>query len=104
MNYLKPATADSFIRSQAQGIHQMWIENLKDLKHVTHPESRQMHIDALRDLHRRAQALSDQYADHLDSISSSQIAHILGRPLESHFSIAKNIQNLVGTSSNAVSR
>jgi hypothetical protein len=68
----------------------MWIENLKDLKQVTHPESKQMYLDALSDLYKQAEHLFTQKDKHLDGITSAQLAHILWTPLVSHVALAKH--------------
>ena len=89
MNYLKPATASSFVRSQAYNIHQLWTENLKDVMDVTHPLSRQIYLDALHDLYERAAVLMACRDPTLDQISSAQLSHILSRSIEAHISLAR---------------
>lgn len=65
----------------------MWIENLKDLRQVTHPESKQMYLDALSDLYQEAQLLRAKHGNKIDHISSAQLTHVLGRSLVDHIAI-----------------
>ena len=97
MYQLKPSSLSSFLQSEAQGIHKLWIQNLKQLKGVTHPESRSIYLDTLGDLYHRADALISRHSQQLDPLSSSRLQHIIGRPLEAHISIAKNIGNLIAS-------
>lgn len=85
----------NFLRNECQAIHDQWFSSLKDLKVVTHPESRKMLIENLRDLYSRATGLLERHGEQLDPISSSLLHHITSRSLDGHIAIAKNTENLV---------
>lgn len=87
----------SYLRNECQAIHAQWFSSLKELKAVTHPDSRQMLIENLRDLHGRATDLLDRYGEQLDTISSSLLHHVTSRSLDGHIAIAKNTENLMKT-------
>jgi len=73
----------------------MWFSSLKELKAVTHPDSRKMLIENLCDLYNRATVLLERHGEQLDTISSSLLHHITSRSLDGHIAIAKNNQNLI---------
>jgi hypothetical protein len=85
----------SFLRNECQALHVQWISSLKELKAVTHPESRTMLIEHLRDLYSRATTLLDSHGEQLDTISSSLLHHINSSSLDGHIAIAKNTENLL---------
>ena len=85
----------NFLRNECQALHVQWFSSLKELKAVTHPESRKMLIENLRDLYNRATSLLDRYGEQLDTISSSLLHHITSRSLDGHIAIAKNTDNLM---------
>lgn len=85
----------SFLRNECQALHDQWFSSLKELKLVTHPESRKMLIDNLRDLYSRATTLLEKHGEQLDTISSSLLHHITSRSLDGHIAIAKNTENLM---------
>lgn len=85
----------SFLRNECQALHAQWFSSLKELKAVTHPDSRKMLIENLRDLYSRATGLLDRHGEQLDTISSSLLHHITSRSLDGHIAIAKNTENLI---------
>ena len=87
----------NFLRNECQALHDQWVSSLKELKAVTHPESRKMLIENLRDLYSRAATLLEMHGEQLDTISSSLLHHIKSRPLDGHIAIAKNTENLMKT-------
>ena len=87
----------SYLRNECQALHVQWFSSLKELKAVTHPESRKMLIENLRDLYNRATSLLDRYGEQLDTISSSLLHHVTSRSLDGHIAIAKNTENLMKT-------
>ena len=87
----------SYLRNECQALQAQWVSSLKELKAVTHPESRTMLIENLRDLYSRATVLLDRYGEQLDTISSSLLHHVTSRSLDGHIAIAKNTENLMKT-------
>ena len=85
----------SYLRNECQALHAQWFSSLKELKAVTHPESRKMLIENLRDLYSRATGLLERHGEQLDTISSSLLHHITSRSLDGHVAIAKNTENLI---------
>ena len=85
----------SYLPNECQALQAQWVSSLKELKAVTHPESRSMLIENLRDLYSRATVLLDRYGEQLDTISSSLLHHITSRSLDGHIAIAKNTDNLM---------
>lgn len=85
----------SWLRSECQCIHKMWIASLKELRHVTHPASKQMLLEELAALYERASGVLSTYQAQLDPISLSLLQNITSRPLDGHIAIAKNTDNLV---------
>jgi hypothetical protein len=86
---------ENFLRNESQCLHAQWFSSLKELKAVTHPESRKMLIENLRDLYSRAATLLEMHGEQLDTISSSLLHHITSRSLDGHVAIAKNTENLI---------
>ena len=84
----------NFLRNKCQALHVQWFSSLKELKAVTHPESRKMLIENLRDLYNRATSLLDRYGEQLDTISSSLLHHIMSRLLDAHITMTRNTDNL----------
>jgi hypothetical protein len=87
----------SFLRNECQALHAQWFSSLKELKAVTHPESRTILIENLRDLYSRATTLVEKHGEQLDPISSSLLHHVTSRSLDGHIAIAKNTENLMKT-------
>ena len=84
----------SFLRNECQALHVQWFSSLKELKAVTHPESRKMLIENLRDLYNRATTLLVMHEEQLDTISSSLLHHIMSRLLDAHITLTRNTDNL----------
>ena len=61
---------------------------------MTHPDSRKMQIEHLRDLYSRAATLLEMHGEQLDSISSSLLHHIMSRLLDAHITVTGNTDNL----------
>ena len=84
-----------YLRNECKNLHEQWFSSLKELKAVTHPESRKMLIENLRDLYSRAKGLLERHGEQFDNISSSLLHHITSRSLDGHIAIAKNTENLM---------
>ncbi len=85
----------SYLRNECQALQAQWVSSLKELKAVTHPESRTMLIENLRDLYSRATKLLEKHGEQLDPISSSLLHHVTSRSLDGHIAIAKSNENLM---------
>ena len=85
----------SYLRNECQALHDQWFSSLKELKAVTHPESRTMLIENLRHLYSRATTLLEKNGEQLDTISSSLLHHVTSRSLDGHIAIAKSTENLI---------
>lgn len=85
----------SYLRNECQALHDQWFFSLKELKAVTHPESRKMLIVNLRNLYSLATTLIEKNGEQLDNISSSLLHHVTSRSLDGHIAIAKNTENLI---------
>ena len=73
----------------------MWFEGLKELKSITHPESRQLQIEYLHELYAKAKVIESTVADQLDDQSKGLLSHITSRSFEGHVAIAKGSENLI---------
>ena len=89
------ALPPSYLRNECQGLHRSWFDALKELKSITHPESRQLQIDHLRDLYAKAKVIESTVADQLDDQSKGLLGHITSRSFDGHVAIAKGSENLV---------
>jgi hypothetical protein len=87
--------SNSYLRNECQALHAQWFSSLKELKAVTHPESRKMLIENLSDLYSRAKGLLERHGKQLDTISSSLLHHITSRLLDDHIAIARATDNLI---------
>ena len=85
----------SFLRNESQALHAQWFSSLKELKVVTHPESRKMLIENLRDLYARATTLLDRHGEQLDAISSALLSHITARSFDGHVALAKSSADII---------
>ena len=80
----------SYINANVGVIHKSWIDTLKDLRGVTNPTARALHIEHLKDLYTQATAFSKEQS--LSPQHVGALAHILDRPLEHHLLALKNTQ------------
>lgn len=85
----------SYLRNECQGLHRMWFEGLKELKSISHPESRQLQIDYLQELYANAKVIESTVNDQLDDPSKGLLAHITSRSFDGHVAIAKGSENLI---------
>jgi hypothetical protein len=59
----------SYLRNECQGLHRSWFDALKQLKTITHPESRQLQLEHLHELYAKAKVIESTVADQLDDQS-----------------------------------
>ena len=85
----------SYLRNECQGLHRSWLEGLKELKSITHPESRQLQIEHLSELYAKAKVIELTASDQLDDQCKGLLAHITSRSFEGHVTIAKGSENLI---------
>lgn len=85
----------SYLRNECIGLHRLWLEGLKDLKTITHPESRQLQIEHLRELYAKAKVIESTIADQLDDQSKGLLSHITSRSFDGHVAMAKVPEYLV---------
>jgi len=85
----------SWLRNECQCVHNMWVSSLKELRHVTHPASKDMLLEELSNLYERAIELLKAYQPQLDPVSLSLLQHITTRPLAGHIALAKSTDNLI---------
>ena len=85
----------SWLRSECQCVHNLWISSLKELREVSHPASKQMLLEELAGLYGRANGILNTYEAQLDPISLPLLQHITSRSLDGHIAIAKKTDNLI---------
>jgi hypothetical protein len=85
----------SLLRTECQCVHNMWITSLKELRHVTHPASKDMLIEELSSLYERASGLLNAYQPQLEPISLSLLQHITSRPLDGHVALAMSNDDVI---------
>lgn len=85
----------SYLRNECQGLHRLWFDALKELKSITHPESRRFQIDHLRELYAKAKVIESTAMSQLDDQCKGLLAHITSRSFEGHVAIAKGSEHLV---------
>jgi hypothetical protein len=73
----------------------MWFDALKQLKTITHPESRQLQLEHLHELYAKARVIESTAADQLDNHSKGLLSHITSRSFDGHVAIAKGSENLI---------
>lgn len=92
---MTPKLPPSYLRNECIGLHRLWFDALKELKSITHPESRQLQIDHLRELYAKAKVIESTVKDQLDDQSQGLLSHITSRSFDGHVAIAKGSENLV---------
>jgi hypothetical protein len=85
----------SYLRNECQGLHRLWFGALKELKSITHPESRQLQLEHLRELYAKAKVIESTVIDQLDDQSKGLLSHITSRSFDGHVAIAKGSENLM---------
>ncbi len=73
----------------------MWFEGLKELKSITHPESRQLQLEHLHELDAKAKVIASTVADQLDDQCKGLLSHINSRSFDGQVAIAKGSENLI---------
>jgi hypothetical protein len=79
----------SYLRNECQGLHRSWFDALKEFKSITHPESRQLQIEHLRELYARAKVIESTVTDQLDDQCTGLLRHITDRTIAEHVSIPR---------------
>jgi len=85
----------SWLRNECQCVHNMWVSSLKELRHVTHPASKDMLLEELSSLYERATGLLKTYQPQLEPITLSLLQHITSRPLDGHVALARSNDNVI---------
>ncbi len=85
----------SYLRNECIGLHRLWFDGLKELKTITHPESRQLQLEHLRELYAKAKVIESTVADQLDDQVKGLLNHITSRSFDGHVAIAKGSENLI---------
>ena len=81
----------SYYKTQAQSIHQRWIDSLRSFKDVTEPTAKQMIEEDLKEISSQADKLLSQNLLHpLDAVP---LLHIVQRAISQHIVIAKHAGN-----------
>ncbi len=94
-NLMTPKLPPSYLRNECQGIHRSWFDALKELKTITHPESRKLQLEHLRELYAKAKVIESTVADQLDDQAKGLLSHITSRSFDGHVAIAKGSENLI---------
>ena len=71
----------SYIRATCSGLHDRWIETIKDLRLISDKSTRDVYIQELRDIYKEAQQLS-VYSQHIHPLQQCQLTRILSRPID----------------------
>ena len=79
----------SYYSSQVQGLLNRFTETIRDLRHVTEPSARRMHLEDLIEVYNSAKAFNILYKDYLNHISQNQLKHILARDLKQWIAFSK---------------
>ena len=77
----------SYYHNQALSLHHQWVNNLKEIKEITSPESRKLWIDDLRFLHSQVTQLVD--AHKLAVLDQALLLHISDRTIEEHLALVR---------------
>jgi hypothetical protein len=80
----------SYYQTQADALHDQWVNTLRDLRNVSEPSARQLYLEDLSSIYDQARNLAARDAAHIDGIRAVKLQHILQRPLEQHIAIAKH--------------
>lgn len=79
----------SFYSSQVQGLLKRFHETLRELRHITEPSARQLHLEDLVEVYNTAKAFRLQHKNYLNHISQNQLKHILDRDLKQWIALSK---------------
>jgi hypothetical protein len=76
----------SFLKAVSQGLHTRWTSTLQEMRHSS-PEVQHIFRANLQEIYSDTAKHYQENQDNLDSLSRSQLEHILSRPIDQHFAI-----------------
>ena len=74
----------SYLTAAVSSLSKRWHDALLHLREISHPPSRQDHLDYLLEIYQEAQDIHDKYSQHIHQIQLGQLTHILNRKFEYH--------------------
>jgi hypothetical protein len=70
-------------------------DGLNGYTSITHPETRQLQIEHLRELYAKAKVIESTVTDQLDDQCKGLLSHITSRSFDGHVAIARGSENVV---------
>ena len=86
-------STDSYLKATIEALSIRWVDSLRQLQEITHPESRRDHIAFLKELYDEAQYIYSQYADHLHPIVKGNLIHIISTDFDRHITVSNKVTN-----------